>query len=64
MGFYYTKAILLGGMIGLFYGEKHLPFPIQYIPKKGQVGNIKIDLSIFNQIMDDLNSIFDPRNYK
>lgn len=54
MRFYYSKSLFFGTLLGLYYGEKRLPFPIQYIPKDGEVGNIKIDLSIVNSIIYDL----------
>jgi len=31
MAFYYFKGILIGGLLGLYYGEKSLPFPVQYL---------------------------------
>lgn len=48
MRFYYTRSLFWGCLLGIYYGEKKLPFPIQYIPKEQEVGNIKIDLSIVN----------------
>jgi hypothetical protein len=54
MKFYYSKRLLWGSLIGIYYGEKRLPFPIQYQPKKDEVGNIKIDLSIINSVLHDL----------
>lgn len=54
MRFYYSKSLFFGSILGLYYGEKRLPFPIQYVPKNGEVGNIMFDLSIVNSIIYDL----------
>jgi hypothetical protein len=54
MRFYYSRSIFWGTLIGIYYGEKRLPYPIQYLPKEGEVGDIKIDLSIVNSIVKDL----------
>jgi hypothetical protein len=56
---YYSKSLFFGICLGIYYGEKRLPFPIQYIPKENEVGNIKIDLSIINSIFKDLMKISD-----
>jgi hypothetical protein len=56
---YYSKSLFFGIFLGIYYGEKRLPFPIQYIPKENEVGNIKIDLSIVNSIFKDLMKISD-----
>ena len=53
-----------GSLIGIYYGEKRLPFPIQYIPKEGQVGNIKLDLSIVNSVVHDLMKVFNQHSKK
>lgn len=52
---YYTRALIWGSLFGIYYGERRLPYPIQYIPKgKKEIGDIKIDLSIFNSIYNDV----------
>lgn len=58
MRFYYSRSLLFGICLGIYYGEKRLPFPIQYLPKPDDVvGNIKIDLSIINTIVYDISKI-------
>lgn len=56
---YYSRSLFFGILLGIYYGEKRLPFPIQYIPKDNEVGNIKIDLSIVNSIFKDLMKVSD-----
>lgn len=46
--------MLFGSIIGIYYGEKRLPFPIQYIAKENQVGDIKLDLSVVNAAVKDV----------
>lgn len=53
MRFYYGRRILYGTLLGIYFGEKRLPFPIQYLPKPNEVGDIKIDLSFLNAIAND-----------
>ena len=50
---FYLRALFFGSCLGIYFAEKRLPFPIQYIPKQNQVGDIKIDLSCINSIVDD-----------
>lgn len=64
MRFYYTRSLFWGSLIGIYYGEKRLPFPIQYLPKEGEVGDIKFDLSIVNSIVKDLLRISDSFSRK
>lgn len=54
MRFYYSSRLLLGSIIGIYYGEKRLPFPVQYIAKQNEVGDIKLDLSVVNAIVKDV----------
>ena len=54
MRFYYGRSLLWGTLLGIYYGEKRLPFPVQYLPKEGQIGDIKLDLSIVNAVVGDL----------
>lgn len=59
MRLYYVKSLFWGSLLGIYYGEKRLPFPIQYLPKEGEVGDIKFDLSIINSIVKDLVKLHD-----
>ena len=61
MRFYYTKSLLWGGLLGIYYGEKRMPWPVQYTPKKNeQVGNIVFDLSVINSLIKDVVKIVSP----
>jgi hypothetical protein len=53
MRFYYGKRLLFGTALGIYFGEKRLPFPIQYVPKQNEVGDVKIDLSFVNSLVKD-----------
>jgi hypothetical protein len=53
MRFYYARRILYGTILGIYFGEKRLPFPIQYMPKQKELGDIKLDLSFVNSILAD-----------
>jgi hypothetical protein len=57
MKFRYTKSLLFGTALGIYFAEKRLPFPIQYMPKANQVGDIKIDLSFVNSLVSDCKKI-------
>jgi len=58
MRFYYSRSLFFGICLGIYYGEKRLPFPIQYIPKPDDViGNIMFDLSIINSIVYDISKL-------
>jgi hypothetical protein len=59
MGFYYGKRLLMGTILGIYFGEKRLPFPLQYIAKENQVGDIKIDLSFVNSVLSDISKTFE-----
>lgn len=59
MGFYYSKRLLFGTALGIYFGEKRLPFPIQYLPKESQVGDIKFDLSFINSVLKDISKSFE-----
>lgn len=54
MGFPILKSVFFGMVLGLYYGEKSLPWPILYLHKPNRVGDIKIDFSVVNQLADDL----------
>jgi hypothetical protein len=54
---FYIRSIVWGGLLGIYYGEKKLPFPIQYIPKEKGVGDIKLDLSIVNAVATDISKL-------
>ena len=61
MRFYYTKSLLWGGLLGIYYGEKRLPWPVQYVPKRNeQVGNIVFDLSVINSLIKDVAKVVSP----
>jgi hypothetical protein len=34
MRLFYTKSLVWGSILGVYFGEKRLPWPIQYIPKR------------------------------
>lgn len=59
MGFYYSKRLLFGTALGIYFGEKRLPFPLQYIGKENQIGDIKIDLSFINSVVNDISKTFE-----
>lgn len=62
MGFYYTRSLFWGGLIGLYYGEKRLPFPLQYVPGQEGVGYLKLDLSVANALLKDAQKLVGSKN--
>lgn len=52
------KGFLLGIPIGIYYGEKGLPFPVSYQRRMGNSwGYIKVDFEVFDALQKDINRI-------
>ncbi len=46
---------LTGTIVGVYFGEKNIPFPIKYNPRStGGVGSLELDLQVANTIAQDL----------
>ena len=51
--------ILVGGLIGFYYAEKELPFPLVYRNRpEGRTGYLELDLQIVDTVTDDIKSTF------
>lgn len=48
-----------GGLVGVYFGEKGLPFPLSYTGRpEGGIGYLKIDLQVANTIANDVRAAF------
>jgi len=48
-----------GLIVGIYFGEKDLPFPIRYNSRQnGALGSLELDLQVANQITNDIRGAF------
>lgn len=48
-----------GGLIGVYFAEKNLPFPLSYhAAPDNQAGKLELDLQIGNVIVNDIRNAF------
>lgn len=48
------SGIITGTLLGVYFAEKNLPFPIQYNKKIDHAGSIELDLQVVTTIKNDI----------
>lgn len=48
------SGMITGTILGVYFAEKNLPFPIHYNKKVDQAGSIELDLQVLSTLKEDI----------
>jgi hypothetical protein len=51
------SGLISGIIVGTYFAEKGLPFPLRYNKKPEQAGSLELDLQVVTTIVDDVRNL-------